>query len=871
MNYPFELQRREAAAIRVRRQRADPPAAAGKQEPAAVESAAPSSGTHLDRLPPRTVGLALSGGGLQAAPFSLGILQAFAKKERLRHIDFLSSVSCGGYMGSFLGRLFSRSSIVKLVEEKGDPCARVESILARANSPQIQWLRQNAKDMVNAAGWAMGRDLAVKWGNLVAIYFVLGLLGLALFGLLRLVGDWAAHIAGVTESPALGFLPPFNPSPWCWLPLAALGGAVIPCAIAYWLAPRQGTHGGFSLSPVAAWVSVLALLGFSPALVPDAFWVLIAIVIALLAAVWLELARRRLPPNLDSSSGEASADPALVIRNRLAFGLGESLNLLLVAVLWATVDTLARAFARGEANALVGTWALIVVLLIPFLPRLATFLQASDAKTQNQRKRPRVFTSASFQAGIIAFSVAGLLVILVDGAVHWLFDRQFASGFATLLTGAVLSLIFGSAFDFLNYSSIQNAYGFRISRVFLGASNPARVSGAACEEGRSLRFVHPEDDIPFRDYHPEVNGGPLQLIGLCVNQTVDSVVHRGVCPQKGLPMCIGPCGVSVGQFHGIWTLAPPGNKLSWSMRLRQFLDGAKPPPKNAKVALRAVPVSGEIFHVFQGKIEQPVCVESLSLGTWIATSAAASATGVGTMTSLSISLLLGLLNRRSGYWWNSGLDASNRPGSCAPSLWRKIRAMPGALFKVQSLFISDFLGHFPGPAYRFWKISDGGRFDNTGIYELLRRRIPLIVAVDASEDAALDSDDVAELVAQARIDFGAEVEFVDPPAASDKVPPWILAWLADPEKKLGRQQDIGKPEGAHAALAQVTYAGDQEPTTWILLLKASVTGDEPLDVISYKRSNPAFPNEPRTDQSFSETQWECYRALGEHVGATVLR
>lgn len=306
------------------------------------------------------------------------------------------------------------------------------------------------------------------------------------------------------------------------------------------------------------------------------------------------------------------------------------------------------------------------------------------------------------------------------------------------------------------------------------------------------------------------------------------------------------------------------------MRLHQFLDGSNPSATNAKLALRAVPVSGETFHVFQGKTEWPACVEPLTLGEWIATSSSASATDGGCSTSLSMSLLSGLVNLRSGYWWDSGLNAADRSSSGSQRFWRKIQALPGALFKMQSLLISDFLGRFLGPAYRFWKISDGGRFDNTAIYELLRRRIAFIIAVDATQGASFDFNDVAELVAQVRTDFGAEVEFVDPAAVTSKIPAWISDWLADPQKKLGKLHDIGKPDGAHAALAQVTYDGDQGPATWLLLLKASVTGDEPLDVTSYKKNNPAFPSELRMDQSLSEAQWECYRALGEHVGATVL-
>jgi hypothetical protein len=189
---------------------------------------------------------------------------------------------------------------------------------------------------------------------------------------------------------------------------------------------------------------------------------------------------------------------------------------------------------------------------------------------------------------------------------------------------------------------------------------------------------------------------------------------------------------------------------------------------------------------------------------------------------------------------------------------------------MQSLLISDFLGRFQGPAHRFWNISDGGHFDNTGIYELLRRRVPFIIAVDGSEDASFDFDDMAELVRQARIDFGAEVEFVDPATAANRLPPWILGWLSDPAKTLGSLQEIGQPDRRHAALAHVTYASDQEPATWIVLLKASITGDESLDIASYNRNNPAFPSEPTTEQFFNDAQWESYRALGEHIGDIIL-
>jgi hypothetical protein len=57
------------------------------------------------RLPidkPHAVGLALSGGGVRSATFSLGVLVALARRNVLPQIDYLSTVSGGGFAGAFL-------------------------------------------------------------------------------------------------------------------------------------------------------------------------------------------------------------------------------------------------------------------------------------------------------------------------------------------------------------------------------------------------------------------------------------------------------------------------------------------------------------------------------------------------------------------------------------------------------------------------------------------------------------------------------------------------------------------------------------------------------------------------------------------------
>lgn len=56
----------------------------------------------------------------------------------------------------------------------------------------------------------------------------------------------------------------------------------------------------------------------------------------------------------------------------------------------------------------------------------------------------------------------------------------------------------------------------------------------------------------------------------------------------------------------------------------------------------------------------------------------------------------------------------------------------------------------------------------------------------------------------------------------------------------------------------------------MLYLKASITGDEPADVEEYRRKNAEFPQQPTSNQFFSESQFEAYRELGLHVCQAVL-
>jgi hypothetical protein len=68
---------------------------------------------------------------------------------------------------------------------------------------------------------------------------------------------------------------------------------------------------------------------------------------------------------------------------------------------------------------------------------------------------------------------------------------------------------------------------------------------------------------------------------------------------------------------------------------------------------------------------------------------------------------------------------------------------------------------------------------------------------------------------------------------------------------------------AHCAVGQIKYSNGS--IGYLVYLKASITGDEPVSVAQYCSVHSTFPHETTVDQFFSEDQFESYRKLGHHV------
>ncbi|MBU6401664.1 MAG: hypothetical protein KGS61_15210, partial [Verrucomicrobia bacterium] len=640
------------------------------------------------------------------------------------------------------------------------------------------------------------------------------------------------------------------------------------------------------------------------------------------------------------------AERELRARRRLSLWLTTSVSALGITLAVALIDTLGQTFyVTVRALGFLGIGKLLLAGL-GMTTVGATLSQTALFLSQISKTRRVSLPTNVLVAGGSFLVLLTSLVALSGGAhaIAWrgrepLSDpaQQMSPELIGLafITGLLLSYTFSKAMAFLNLSSLQQVYAARLIRAYLGASNPNRQNG----NGQIVRFVSEVvegDQIRMEDYTPYLKGGPLHIVNVTFNETVDAKSQVEQHDRKGMGMALGPCGLSVGiSHHGRWA-GKNGNDSSTTSRdysklipirsdgqfhlfvgmrrinlLARSVAGARNAVAGAanvladwvqRVRFLAKPARKFAQFIAVRKETEIVEVESLPLGNWMAISGAAFTTGLGAKTNLGLSLALGLTNVRLGYWWNSGIEPGDREGRQRPK-W--LGSELSRTFPVQLYLLDEILARFHGPARRLWYLSDGGHFENTAAYELIRRRIPYIIICDNGCDPTYDFEDLANLVRKARIDFGAEIEFArrrptsgteNPNStenrmdqSSDSLPyleelvsTELLDVIGEPaDFKLtspcggnDNSEDNGQSSRPHtcrhALLARVTYPKDEDQKapaySWLLVLKPSITGDEPLDIIQYQDAHPSFPQESTIDQFFDEAQWESYRKLGEHIG-----
>ena len=227
----------------------------------------------------------------------------------------------------------------------------------------------------------------------------------------------------------------------------------------------------------------------------------------------------------------------------------------------------------------------------------------------------------------------------------------------------------------------------------------------------------------------------------------------------------------------------------------------------------------------------------ITLGTALAISGAAGNPNMGYHSSPVVAFLMTLFNVRLGWWLGN-------PGPSGARTWR--RSGPG--YAVGPLF-SEAVGNTTD-RYKYVNLSDGGHFENLGLYEMVLRRCHFLVVSDAGEDPECSFADLGEAVRKIRIDFGIPIEF-------------------GPMSIYPRSQiDTLKGPGHNSAIGRIRYSvvdGSAAPDGVLVYIKPACYGEEPRDIYEYFKTNETFPHETTADQFFSESQFESYRMLGAHT------
>lgn len=351
----------------------------------------------------------------------------------------------------------------------------------------------------------------------------------------------------------------------------------------------------------------------------------------------------------------------------------------------------------------------------------------------------------------------------------------------------LVALFLGWRVD-INEFSMHGFYRNRLVRAFLGASRQGD------RNQNPVTGFSRQDDIPLADLRPHdgdryfLPRPPIHLVNTAVNMI--STEELAWQERKAASFVLSPyhCGYEVRQdgLHG------------YRETRRGY--GNAPAP--------------------------------LTLGGAVATSGAAVSPNMGFRTSTSLAALLTLFNVRLGRWIGN-------PGD---SLWNR----SGPRFALQLLVQELLRGTSQRKEYLY--LSDGGHFENLGLYELVRRRCRYVVVVDAGADPDLSFTDLGNAIRKCRIDLRVKIE-VD----------------LEPLKK-----DADGLSNWHCIVGKIRYPEGDDCVGMLLYLKASLTGDEPADILEYRSVHPDFPHQSTGDQFFDESQFESYRALGRHASQDAL-
>lgn len=704
------------------------------------------------------VGLALSGGGIRSSSFCLGAMQALNERGIIDKIDYLSTVSGGGYIGASMTAAMSTGAAGRF------PFA---SELRDGEVPGVQHIRDHSN-------YLFPQGVLNIFGNVV-VY----LRGLVANALLLLPWLLLAAAATIGSNPMIGTQTQ-GKIPYFELTLNTLLAFIILLALwALWRSTPQGRN--------------ISDVGFGVR-----FFGALFVTIVIIAFCELQ------PLLLFGTFENANAPEGLN-----AFFSSIASRLTTIATFLTSIGVAVGFFGRFLADTLKRTMekpafaAFAIRIAIKFAMYLAgaavpvvlwiAYLNLSFWGIQDCA----LPTSCNYAPKwVVALAT---WVPLAKGQIHVFY---FEAGVLLLVISWLLSP---------NANSLHRLYRDRLSKAFLFDPSKRMATGAL---SRLKGLTGAESDPLLRNSDLQ----PLDRLRV-------SELRTNQAPYHLINTALNIEGSKYANRRG----------------------------RNADFFIFSPLFTGSAATGYVGTTEIENSVSGLTIGTAMAISGAAASSNMGSATIKPLVPTLAILNIRLGYWLTN-------PAKVAGALKK---ALIWRLFD-KLYFLKELIGLLSEDSETVY-LTDGGHIENLGLYELLRRRCKLIIAIDGEADPDLSFGSLVKLERCARIDFGLRID---------------LPWAAVRDVSQEASREIAKsgglppnkaPHGPHCALGTIYYprkVGDKnedENTGVLLYIKSSITGDENDYVVDYKRRNPAFPHETTLDQFFSEEQFEAYRALGFHA------
>jgi hypothetical protein len=820
----------------------------------------------IHAIPEKRTALCISGGGIRSATFALGIIQGLASAKLLDKFHYLSTVSGGGYIGSWLTSWIHNSD--------NDPKAVANELSKRPASttlPEPKPLR-HLRDYTSYLSPRLGLLSADTW-TLVAVYIRNLLLNwLVLIPLLagalmapRLYAAIVRNIntrhfeptdlsmlvvlvaAALLGAIAIGYIGLNRPSTsksnrsqtrflWlCLLPLTVSASLVT----IFW-AGITGTEGsefpiwyflifGISINLVGFIMWTIAAAGRTT--VKKRALELVAVVVAGGVAGWLLwLASSARFLFLEGGEIKLAAYVCFALPLVLAiFILSAMLYVGLISFI--TDDEDREWLSRSDA------WMLIVIFgwcaisalvlygpiglgiaqqwvisvggvsgLISILAGRSPSTKGSDKKAE----KPSVVSLIMSKALVIAaplFIIFSLtLLALADTALMRLFFENHFVDVDLQQIGVDYYRHLETVFRARFWPDVAVAAGLlAVSSLMAFFVNINRFSLHAMYRNRLIRAYLGASNL---DPHPN------KFTGFDQNDNI--AMHKLWPGDMRLPARNGLLHVVNMTLNLV-----SGSNLAWQER-------------------KAVSSTATALHAGSwclGYRDSKQYGDGISLGTAMAISGAAASPNMGYHSSAVLSFIMTLFNARLGWWLGN-------PGAAGDKTYRKA----GPFWALKPL-IAEVFG-LTDDHHSYVYLSDGGHFENLALYEMVRRRCHLIVVSDGGCDKKYNFEDLGNAIRKIRIDMGIPIDFQHEIRIFSR-----------------SEDDKRNSTGRYCAVGDIKYSNVDGPGTdgYLLYIKPAFYGCEPRDVYEYARNNPDFPHQTTADQFFNESQFESYRALGLYV------